>query len=433
MKIAILGYNTEGRSSYDYFASQGHELTICDQNTEVEVPNGANSVLGANYLDDLDRFDLLVRTAGLKPSLILDANPDVADKITTQLNEFLKICPTKNVIGITGTKGKGTTSTLTTMMLQAAGKQVELGGNIGVPVLSLLDKLTPESWVVLELSSFQLIDIKSSPHIAVCVMVVPEHLNWHLDLEEYIEAKTNLFRYQASDDLAIYFGENANSKRIASAGKGQKLAYYAPDGATIDNGRISISGQVICRTDELKLLGQHNWQNACAAVTICWQIEKNPDALRSVLTSFTGLPHRLEFVRELHGLSFFNDSFASSLHATEAAVEAIKGKKVMILGGFDRMLNIDYFGVFAKSHESEFRKLLLIGDCAKRVAAALEEAGFTNYSVSESQSMSEIIGEAVTLAETGDSVVLSPGFASFDMFKNFEDRGLQFKEAVNNL
>src|SRR6185312_13574192 len=179
MKIAILGYDVEGRASFEYFAAQGdHQLTICDRNPEVEIPAGADSVLGGGYLDDLDRFDLLVRTAGLPPQAILEKNPGVAEKITTQVNEFLKVCPTKNVIGVTGTKGKGTTSTLISHMLEAAGQTVVLGGNIGIPVFALLPKLKADTWVVLELSSFQLIDLKRSPHIGVCLMVVPEHLDW---------------------------------------------------------------------------------------------------------------------------------------------------------------------------------------------------------------------------------------------------------------
>ncbi|MEK7059805.1 MAG: UDP-N-acetylmuramoyl-L-alanine--D-glutamate ligase, partial [Patescibacteria group bacterium] len=319
-------------------------------------------------------------------------------------------------------------------ILEAAGKTVALGGNIGVPVLSLLDGLDSESWAVLELSSFQMIDIKSSPHIGVCLMIVPEHLDWHLSLDEYVQTKANMFKYQTDGDIAIYYAGNAVSKQIASAGKGQKFPYYAPPGATIDNGCISISGQVICRTDELKLLGRHNWQNACAAVTAAWQVTQDVEALRSVLASFSGLPHRIEFVRELGGIRFYNDSFASGLKASEAAVEAIDGSKVVILGGFDRGLELDEFGEFAMAHKQEFRKLLLIGESAERLGKTLGQAGFSNYIVDDqAKTMSEIVAKAMSLAQSGDAVILSPGFASYDMFKNFEDRGLQFKEVVNKL
>ena len=203
MKIAILGYNLEGRASFDYFAAQGHELTVCDQDPDVAVPPGVASVLGEHYLDNLDRFDLLVRTAGLPPAAILDKNPGVAGKITSQINEFLKACPTKNVIGVTGSKGKGTTSTLISLMLKAAGKAVYLGGNIGVPVLNFLPELTPDSWVVLELSSFQLIDFQAAPRIGVCLMVVPEHLNWHADIAVRRFPRLPLDRYRAGEQLPL--------------------------------------------------------------------------------------------------------------------------------------------------------------------------------------------------------------------------------------
>jgi UDP-N-acetylmuramoylalanine--D-glutamate ligase len=434
MNIAILGYDVEGRASYDYFAAQGHKLTVCDRNTDVSVPEGVDSVLGEDYLDDLDRFDLLVRTPGLPPKSILAENPGVADKITSHINEFLKVCPTPNVIGVTGTKGKGTTSTLITKMLEAGGLDAKLGGNVGVPPLTFLKELTAESWVVLELSSFQLTDLKLSPHIGVCLMVVPEHLNWHTDMEDYAHAKLQLFEHQTASDIAIYFAENETSKEIAAAGAGQKTPYYAPPGAFIDDGAISIDGQVICKTDELKLPGRHNWQNVCAAVTAVWQASQDVTAIKSVLTSFGSLEHRIEFVREIDGVRFYNDSYAAGLHATEAAIEAIEGKKVMVMGGYDRMLDIDHFGPYAKEHEADFRKLLLIGASAERLAGSLDKAGFTNYTVNTgAKTMPEIVDVARKLAVSGDAVVLSPGFASFDMFKNFKQRGEQFKEAVGKL
>jgi UDP-N-acetylmuramoylalanine--D-glutamate ligase len=434
MNIAILGYSLEGQSSYEYFSAQGHEITICDGNAELAVPEGVPAVLGENYLDNLDRFDLLVRTAGLPPKLILDKNPGVAAKITTHLNEFLKVCPTANVIGVTGTKGKGTTSTLIAKMLEAAGLDVKLGGNIGVPLLDFLKDLTAESWVVLELSSFQLIDLKISPHIGVCLMVVPEHLNWHTDMQEYVEAKSQLFKHQSDQDVAVYFADNEMSQKIANAGPGRKIPYFAPPGAIVDDNAISIDSHVICKTDELKLPGRHNRQNVCAAVTAVWQVSQNVEAMKSVLTSFSGLEHRIELVREVDGVRFYNDSYSTVLHATEAAIEAVKGKKVMVLGGYDRMLDIDHFGVYAIDHQADFRKLLLIGATAQKLADSLGKAGFTNYVINtEAKTMPEVVAAARHLAQPGDAVILSPGFASFDMFKNFMERGLQFKEAVQSL
>jgi len=209
MKIAILGYGSQGRAAYEYWRD-GNEITICDGNSKLELPTDVNTQLGADHLKGLERFDLLVRSPIVHPRAIVAANsPDILAKVTTVTNEFLRVCPTKNVIGVTGTKGKGTTSTLIALMLEAAGHRVHLGGNIGIPPLDMLkNDIQPDDWVVLELANFQLIDLQHSPRIAVCLMVVPEHLDWHTDPAEYFAAKTQLFRWQTAEDFAIYFADN---------------------------------------------------------------------------------------------------------------------------------------------------------------------------------------------------------------------------------
>lgn len=433
MKIAILGYDVEGRSSFDYFSAQGHDLTICDRDTSIRVPDGIPSVLGDSYLDDLDRFDLLVRTAGLPPQAILDRNPDVADKITSHINEFLKVCPTKKVIGVTGTKGKGTTSTLIARMLEATGEKVRLGGNIGVPPLNFLPELTPDAWVVLELSSFQLTDLKISPHIAICLMVVPEHLDWHRDADEYTKAKSQLFAHQSPEDIAIYFSDSKASEQIAGVSPGRKIPYYTQPGGHMEKDQIVIDGQAICPVSEVKLLGRHNLQNVCAAVTAVWQVNKDIPALRGAIGAFSGLPYRLEFRKETHGIRYYNDSFAATPPAPAAALTAIPGKKVLIVGGYERGLELKELAEAVRSNSASLREILLIGASAQRVAGALKKEGFADYTLSKAKDMAGIVSEATGLARPGDAVVLSPGFPSFDMFKNFEDRGNQFNEAVDEL
>ena len=437
MKVAIIGFDVEGRSSYSYFAGQGdHQITILDKNPKVTVPEGVESVLGEHYLDNLDRFDVLVRTAGLPPELILEKNPAVAAKITTNINEFLKASPTKNMIGITGTKGKGTTSTLLTKMLEADGKDVKLGGNIGLPPLDFLNDLSAESWVVLELSSFQLSDIKLSPHIAVCLMITPEHLDWHADSDQYYIAKTQLFSHQTSEDIAIYYAKNEVSKRIASVSPGWKIPYMDFPGARIAEGEILIDDKVVCKTNDVKLPGKHNLQNICAALTTFWKISQNLDAARSVVTSFAGLPHRIEFVAEKDGVKYFNDSYSTGLASTQAAIEAIKGPKIVIIGGYDRNMDIDHFADYINQTqaESQIQQLLLVGQTASKLQQAFEKSAFKNYkNCSELKNMADIVAEASKTARPGQSVILSPGFASFDMFKNFTDRGNQFKNEVNRL
>lgn len=434
MKVAIVGYGAvEGKSALNYWQQLGAEVTVCDQNDQIAVPPGVPTQLGADYLKGLDGFDIIVRNAGLHPKLILAENPGVGGKITTIVDEFLRVCPTKNTIGVTGTKGKGTTCMLTMKMLEAAGKHVFLGGNYGISPFDFLDKLTPDSWVVLELSSYMLYDIKHSPHIGVCLMIQPEHLDWHGDELDYYRSKMNLFAHQKPDDVAIYYANNTTSHRIASESPGRKIAYYDEPGAYIFEDKVMIDQTVLCKTSELKLLGRHNWQNVCASATAVWQAVQAPDAIREVLTTFTGLPHRLEFVRELDGVQYFNDSFGSDPYAAAAAIAAIPGQKVLIVGGYDRMLPLDALVRAIKAHKKDIRTVLLVGTSAKRMGTALKDAGFDNIHVSPATTMPEVVAEARQHAKKGDKVVLSPGFASFDMFKNFEDRGLQFKESVHAL
>ncbi len=430
MKIAIVGFDTEGRASYEYFKAAGHEITIHDQDDQVAVPSGTASVLGDSYLDNLNRYDLIVRTAGLSPRKIEAKNPGISQKTTTLINEFLKVSPTRQIIGVTGTKGKGTTSTLITKMLAGAGKDVYLGGNIGVPPLTFLPKLQPDSWVVLELSSFQLIDLKTSPTIAVCLMVVPEHLDWHANLDEYIGAKSQLFSHQTPGDTAIYFARNELSTQIANNSPGRKLPYFTPPGAYVHENTVTINGQTICTTEELKLLGAHNWQNICAAVTAVWQVCEDISALRSVLTTFTGLPHRLELVRELNGVRYYDDSFGTTPETAMVAVEAFGAQEILILGGRSKGAPFDELAKTVVNHR--VKHVVAIGETAQEITGKLQDLGYTNITQG-GPTITDIVRCAQSLAAPGDVVLLSTGCASFDMFKNYKQRGELFKQAVQAL
>jgi UDP-N-acetylmuramoylalanine--D-glutamate ligase len=440
MKIAILGFAGQGQSSYQYWNKPENDITICDSDAGASVPKDIEMQLGKDYLKNLDRFDLLIRTPVIHPKQIQEANPDaphILEKVWSNTNEFLKTCPTKNIIGVTGTKGKGTTCTLITKMLEAAGHNVHLGGNIGTPPLDMLaDGIKPDDWVVLELANFQLIDLKASPHIAVCLMIEPEHLNWHADIDEYIDAKRQLFVHQAEDDIAIYYADNRYSQAIAQSSHGLTIPYMIAPGAYVTDGdkaHVMIDGQVICEISDIKLLGKHNWQNVCAAVTAAWNITQDVAAIKKAITSLVGLPHRLERVREVDGVTYYNDSFASAPPAAVAAMDAIVGQKVMIIGGFDRGLDLNELARGIVTHQKDLRRILIIGQSAGRIEKALHVHGFANYDVLKDVTMEAIVKRAQEAAAPGNKVVLSPGFASFDMFKNFEDRGIQFKEAVNAL
>lgn len=434
MNIAILGYAGQGQSSYAYWDTPENQITICDRDTSIAVPPGTMTQLGDTYLENLDRFDLLVRTPLLHPRDIVAANPgapEILDKVWSNTNEFFKVCPTKNIIAVTGTKGKGTTSTLITRMLEADGKRVHLGGNIGTPPLELLkDDIQPDDWVVLELANFQLIDLKLSPPVAVCLMVEPEHMDWHEDIEEYVAAKQQLFINQTPQDIAVYYADNENSESIAGASEGTLIPYFEKPGAIIENDAVVIDGHQICKTDELKLLGKHNWQNVCAATTAVWQITQNTEALRSVLNTFTGLEYRLEFVRGLDGVRYYNDSFGTTPETAIVAIEALEQPKVIILGGSDKGSRYDKLA--SAVQKNDVRSAILIGKMAAPIADELHKIGYTSI-IEGGSTMQEIVDQARSAAKPGDVVLFSTACASFDMFKNYKDRGEQFTACVQAL
>lgn len=430
MKVAIIGYAIDGQSAYAYWKKQGADITICDQNEALVLPTDVATRQGESYLRDLNQFDLIVRSSGIHPDVIRAANPDLRVPVTTVVDEFLRVCPTRNVIGVTGSKGKGTTTTLIATMLEAAGKHVFLGGNIGVSPLDFLEEITPESWVVLELSSFQLYDIRHSPHIGVCLKITPEHLNWHSDMDDYTRAKSNMFTHQAPHDIAIYFADDPLSHRIASASPGAKIAYFAEPGAYVADGYILIDDQRICHVDEIKLRGKHNWQNACAAATAVWQVVPDIAPIRAVLTLFGGLEHRIEFVREVDGVQYFDDSFGTTPQTAIVAVEAFTEPKVLILGGSSKQVPFDSLAkVIAHSN---VRRVIVIGDTAPLIEAALKAEGYDAITPGGT-TMTEIVQAARGAAKSGDVVLLSPACASFGLFKDYKDRGYQFKLAVGKL
>ena len=431
MKIAIIGYGLQGASSYKYWYKD-NQITICDQNEIKDPPKDVELRIGENHLKNLQDFDLIVRSPSVHPRDIISANGEqIKDKITTNTNEFFKVCPSKNIIGVTGTKGKGTTSSLITKMLETGGKKVHLGGNIGTPPLEMLESGINESdYVVLELANFQLIDLKYSPHIAVCLMVVPEHQDWHENMEEYVTAKKQLFIHQTPSDIAIYYSDNEISKDIASSGEGIKIPYFENPGAKIENEVIEIDGQEICRTDEVKLLGRHNLQNVCAAITTAWEIDKNVSPLKDVVVSFAGLEHRLELVRELNGVKYYDDSFATTPESAIVAIEAFKDPKVIILGGSDK--GAEYIQLAKNVAGGNVKHAVLIGDTAKSIEQALKNEGFSDYSFG-SKDINEIVELCKEKSSPGDVVLLSTGCASFGIFKDYKDRGEKFKKAVQEL
>lgn len=449
MNIAILGYDRQGKSAYQHWSSPDNQLTICDQNDHIVVPDDCETQLGDDYLSNLDRFDLLVRTPGLHPHKIVAANPDaldILDKVTTVTDEFLKVCPSRNIIGVTGTKGKGTTSTLIATMLREAGKRVHLGGNIGLAPLDMLSgaglmnetlpdtvqSIQKDDWVVLELANFQLIDIKHSPHIAVCLMVVPEHLDWHTDIDEYLRAKQQLFAHQTEHDIAIYHPHNNRSRHLATTSLGMHIPYLTPPGAHIEQDAIVIDGNTICQLDDVALPGAHNLENVCAAVTVARHVTQDTTALQRVITTFTGLPYRLQYVGAVDDVSFYNDSFGTTPETAQVAIAAMTQPTVLILGGSDK--KADYSELAATIKNSPLiTHVITIGETGSAIKTALLERDYTSISESHNQTMIDIVATAFDRAEKPGAVLLSPACASFDMFDNYIERGDQFNQAVQAL
>lgn len=434
MNVAILGFGSQGASALEYW-QKDNSVTVCDKNETLELPESIARQLGENYLSGLDKFDLIIRSPSIRPSAIVSANnSDILAKVTTNTNEFMRICPTQNIIGVTGTKGKGTTTTLITRMLEAAGKRVHLGGNIGTPPLDMLKAgIQPDDYVVLELANFQLIDLTNSPHIAVCLMVEPEHLDWHADVDEYVLAKQQLFRWQVPNDTAIFYADNELSKTVVSVSSGLKMPYFASPGAVVSDNQIFIEDHLICKTNEIKLLGRHNWQNICAAVTCVWQVTQDVTAIGDAIRSLQGLPFRIEPRRVVSGVTFYNDSFATAPGATIAAINAITDPKILIMGGHDRGLPLEKLADELVRHSDDIRKIILIGASAERLSKVLSAGGFSNFEINHAKDIGPIVNSAQSYAKSGDAVLLSPGFASFGMFKNFEERGKAFNLAVDTL
>lgn len=437
MNVSILGFGSQGMSALEYWQAQGHAVTVCDSNESIELPEGVAAQLGAGYLKGLERFDLIVRSPSVHPRDIIAANDEsVIGKVTTNTNEFMRVCPSRNIIGVTGTKGKGTASSLIARMLEEAGYRVHLGGNIGTPPLEMLkNEIKPDDYVVLELANFQLIDLKYSPHIAVCLMVEPEHLDWHADIHEYILAKQQMFRWQTPQDITIYYAENQHTQQIASAGDGNKIPYFAKPGARVNNGKVIIDDTEICDVSEIKLLGQHNWQNVCAAITAVWQVTQDVTAIKRAVGGFSGLPYRLEFVRELDGVKYYNDSFGTTPETAIVAIQSFTEPKVVILGGSDK--GSDFSALAQTVVNTNVKHVIAIGLMAERILTEidkLQNIRFVERTVLAGKpSMHEIVTAAREHADPGDIVLLSPGCASFDLFKNYKDRADQFNQVVQSL
>lgn len=432
MKVAIAGYGIEGEANYRYWVDLGHDVTIVDENTipAKPIPENAKVLLGEKVFRKLQDFDLVVRTASLPPQYI-----KTDGDVWSSTNEFFAECPAP-IIGVTGTKGKGTTSSLITNILRAAGHTVHLVGNIGTPSLSVLPEVTKDDIVVFELSSFQLWDLKLSPHVAVVLMIEPDHLDIHADFDDYIKAKSNIRRHQKAGDICFYHPTNEHSAKIAKSavlGDIERYAHEEGHTAYVKDGYFYVHGDKICPTSVMSIQGAHNIENACAAISAARVFTVDNVAIERGLHEFEGLPHRLKFVREVHGVQYFDDSIATTGGSVIAAIHAFTQPKVLVVGGSDK--GGDYTKLASEIAKStSIRSVIVVGSNAEKIHEALISQGaVAGINVKGKISMKEVVATAATTAQPGDVVILSPASASFDQYKSYADRGDQFIRAVKAL
>jgi len=444
MKIALIGFGLEAKSAYDYFKSidQNNIFEIYDENpkSKIELPNGVK------FFGDFHDFskiqaDLIVRTPAVNPRRL----PKNA-KITSVTNLFFENCPAP-IIGVTGSKGKGTVSSFTAEILRAAGLKVYLVGNIGLPALNELSKIQKDDAVIYELSSFQLWDAQKSPHIAILNNLEVDHLDVHDGFEDYVAAKMNIAKNQTENDFFIFNAENPivlkNVENLKNQLKAELQPFQDYNLAHIQENHFLWGDEVLFETNILKIPGEHNQKNACAAMIATFdflrekgfEIEEIFDFWREGLSKFTGLPHRLKFIREFEGVRFYDDSIATTPGSAIAALNSFEKPKILILGGSNKGADLsELIEKISKMPEQELRKVILMGAESSKLAQKLIQAGFERFiNLGQETNMQEVVKTAFENAQSGDVVILSPAHASFDMFKSYVDRGGQFIENVNLL
>lgn len=424
MNIAILGYGVEGESVFNYYHAKypSASFAVYDNNEKPKnpLPGGVRFIGGVADFKGIEA-DVAIKTPSIPPWEV-----EVTGEVTTMTREFLRECPAP-VIGVTGTKGKGTTSSLIKSILEAAGKKVWLVGNIGIGAFDVLGQIQPEDIVVYELSSFQLWELDVSPHIAVVLGIEPEHLDVHKDLADYIGAKANIAKHQKPEDSLIYKIGNEYVESIANQSAAAKIPYPSNAAAHVSGGMFYYGEQQLCSVEVMKIPGVHNQDNACAAIAAAWPWVHDSETIAKGLATFEGLPYRIELIRTLNDVSYYNDSYSTAPAATDVALKAVARPTILIVGGFDRGYNYSEMAAVIASHP-EIKKTLLMGQVSAKVAEHLVQGSYEQFN-----DFDAVISRASALAMAGDAVLFSPGFASFDMFTNFTDRGKRFTEAVGLL
>lgn len=444
--VAVIGIGVSNTPLLRLLLREGISVTACDRSSreklgalagELEAA-GAKLQLGDGYLQNLSQ-DVIFRTPGLRPDVPeLEAARARGSVITSEMEVFFQVCPCP-IIAVTGSDGKTTTTTIIAELLRAAGHTVHVGGNIGHPLLAEAGSIRPTDWAVLELSSFQLMTMTRSPHIAVLTNLAPNHLDVHKSMEEYVWAKENIFRHQQPGDIAVFNLDNAITRELSAHAPGRAL--YFSRQAEPENGVFLRGDAVISRrdgrerqimtTEDIRLPGVHNVENYMAAIAAVDGLVPD-ETIRTFARAFNGVEHRIELVRTWRGVRFYNDSIASSPSRTIAGLRSFKEKVILIAGGYDKHIPFDVLGPEVVEH---VKLLILCGATADKIRAAVEQApGYRpgHPEILDVTPFQRAVETARDRAVPGDVVTLSPACAAFDQFKNFMERGKTFKAIVNS-
>jgi UDP-N-acetylmuramoylalanine--D-glutamate ligase len=447
-RVGLIGLGISNMAVARYLSAHGARITACDRKEAPMLGSrlhellalGVQLQLGAGYLRELDRFDVVFLAPGVPKHLPeLKAAEQSGVVLSSEMNLFFSLCRAP-IIGVTGSSGKTTTTTLIGEIMATAGIIVHVGGNIGKPLVEEVERIDPQSWVLLELSSFQLELLRQSPQLALITNVTPNHLDVHASMAEYIAAKSHVYRYQKPQNWAIFNADNPTTSRLAGEAPGQ-VAWFSTQrqvkrGACVVEGRIMLARdgilQEVCRQSEIKLMGAHNLENVLAAAVLADLVGCPPGVIRDVVTSFTGVEHRLELVREADGVAYYNDSKATTPAGAIAALQAFQRPVVLIAGGYDKHLPFDELGAVVAQRA---KAVVLLGATKNKIAAAISAAAGDGRKppVQFAASLEEAVALAKSLAAPGDVVLLSPACASYDMFANFEERGERFRAIVRSL
>ena len=437
--IAVIGIGISNRPLIKYLKDAGAKITAYDKRTKEELGEiytemekiGVNMVLGENYLDSLDG-EIIFKTPGLRfDNPALEKARKKGAVVTSEMEIFFEICPCK-IIAVTGSDGKTTTTTLIYEILKKSGYTVWLGGNIGNPLLCDAEKMKSTDIVVLELSSFQLHTMKKSPDIAVITNITPNHLDMHKDYEEYIDAKKNIMRYQSECGKLVVNASNDVTAKIGNEARGSLVDFSSKKDAYISlkNGKIVRNGVPVLKISDIKIPGMHNVENYMAAIGAVEGLAKD-EAILEIAKSFGGVCHRIEFIRELNGVKYYNSSIDSSPNRTINTLKVFDKKVILIAGGKDKGIPYDELG---PSLAEKVKTLILIGKTADKIEAALKNCSKnSDVKIIRCATYPEVVKTAQSIAKDGDVVILSPASTSFDMFSNFEERGNLFKKLVNEL